>query len=215
MQGLIEDLLTLAQSDIDEMAVEPVDLEQIARSCWSVIGSRDATLTVEADRRVLANRPQLRQLLENLLGNAVEHGSTSPRSQAREDAAGTSSGEPSVATAPEDAVEHGSTSPASNARQDAVENGGKGVTVTVGLVEDGFYIADDGPGIPPDERDRVLEPGWTTNPDGTGLGLNIVCEIAQAHEWDIDVTESAAGGARFEFSGVRTAVGDESVAPSS
>ncbi len=102
-----------------------------------------------------------------------------------------------------------------NLFRNAVEHGGKRVTVTVGLAEDGFYIADDGPGIPPDERDRVLEPGWTTNPDGTGLGLNIVREIAQAHEWDIDVTESAAGGARFEFSGVRTAVGDESVTPSS
>src|SRR6056297_1263481 len=102
-----------------------------------------------------------------------------------------------------------------NLFRNAVEHGGEWVTVTVGLVDDGFYVADDGPGIPSDERDRVLEPGWTSNADGTGLGLNIVCEIAQALEWDIDVTESAAGGARFEFSGVRTAVGDESVAPSS
>ena len=99
-----------------------------------------------------------------------------------------------------------------NLFRNAVEHGGEGVTVTVGLSEDGFYVADDGPGIPPAERDRVLEPGWTSNEDGTGLGLNIVREIAQAHDWDVAVTESASGGARFEFTGVRTAVGDESLA---
>ncbi|WP_435553182.1 PAS domain-containing sensor histidine kinase [Natrinema sp. CGMCC1.2065] len=96
-----------------------------------------------------------------------------------------------------------------NLFRNAVEHGGPDVTVTVALSEGGFAVADDGPGIPPADRDRVLEPGWTTGENGTGLGLNIVREIARAHDWGIDVTESAAGGARFEFTGVRTVSADD------
>ncbi|MEF8907721.1 MAG: ATP-binding protein, partial [Haloarculaceae archaeon] len=44
--------------------------------------------------------------------------------------------------------------------------------------------------------------GYSTAEDGTGLGLNIVEEIAEAHGWDVEVTEGSEGGARFEFTGV-------------
>ncbi len=64
---------------------------------------------------------------------------------------------------------------------------------------DGFYVADDGPGISPEDRDQVFESGYTTADHGTGFGLTIVEQIADAHDWTIDVTESADGGARFEF----------------
>jgi len=74
--------------------------------------------------------------------------------------------------------------------------------ITVGRLPDGFYVADDGPGIPPDERDRVFEPGHSTSEDGTGYGLWIVEEIVTAHGWTVDATESATGGARFEITGV-------------
>jgi signal transduction histidine kinase len=76
------------------------------------------------------------------------------------------------------------------------------VTVTVGDLADdaGFFVADDGPGIPPDERETVFEAGHSTAPDGTGFGLAIVDGIADAHGWTVRVTDSATGGARFEFS---------------
>ena len=64
---------------------------------------------------------------------------------------------------------------------------------------DGFYVADDGRGIPAADRDRVLDAGYTTDDDGTGLGLAIVAEIAESHGWSVAVTESDAGGTRFEF----------------
>ena len=64
------------------------------------------------------------------------------------------------------------------------------------LADGGFAVADDGPGIPADDRDRVFESGYTTG-DGTGLGLAIVKTIAEAHGWTVSVTESDAGGARF------------------
>jgi signal transduction histidine kinase len=100
-----------------------------------------------------------------------------------------------------------------NLFRNAVTHCGEDVTVEVGPLgaDDGavtgFYVADDGPGIPPAERDQVLEPGYTTAVDGTGLGLPIVLEIADAHGWRVDVTESSSGGARFEFTGVAPADG--------
>ena len=65
----------------------------------------------------------------------------------------------------------------------AGRTGGDNVTVTAGELETGFYIEDDGFGIPEAERDDVFEPGFSTNPDGTGLGLRIAKQVAEAHNW--------------------------------
>jgi signal transduction histidine kinase len=74
----------------------------------------------------------------------------------------------------------------------------------VGALPDGFYVEDDGPGIPPDERDDVLKSGFTTSDEGTGFGLAIVCQIADAHDWSVEIVEGSEGGARFEFHGAKT-----------
>ncbi|WP_440991648.1 ATP-binding response regulator [Haloarchaeobius baliensis] len=79
------------------------------------------------------------------------------------------------------------------------------LTIQVGDIGDGFYIADDGCGIPAERRDRIFESGFSTTTDGTGFGLKIVEQIAAAHGWTVDVCESASGGARFEFTGVEFA----------
>jgi PAS domain S-box-containing protein len=89
-----------------------------------------------------------------------------------------------------------------NLFRNAHEHVGDRVTVTVGVDSDTFYVEDDGPGIPPDKREQVLESGYTTNDDGTGFGLSIVTQIAQAHGWGVSVTDGTDGGARFEFSGI-------------
>jgi PAS domain S-box-containing protein len=99
-------------------------------------------------------------------------------------------------------VEHGSTRSRLEA-DDSVEYGGPGVTVTVGDLEDGFYVADDGPGFPEDARDRVLERGFSTDETGTGFGLAIVESIATTHGWRVTVTDGRDGGARIEFTGVQ------------
>ena len=100
----------------------------------------------------------------------------------------------------ENAVEHGSTSnrPADD---DAVEHGGSDVAVALGDTPTGFYVADDGVGIPAEDRDAVFEAGFTTASDngGTGLGLAFVGALADVYDWNVAVTESEAGGARFEF----------------
>lgn len=87
----------------------------------------------------------------------------------------------------------------SNLFANAIEHGGDTVSVTVGGTETGFYVADDGPGIPETDRESVLEHGFTTNERGTGFGLAIVAEIVNAHGWTITVGESEAGGARFDI----------------
>jgi PAS domain S-box-containing protein len=75
-------------------------------------------------------------------------------------------------------------------------------TVTVGALDDGFYIEDDGPGISEEDRETVFESGYSTLEDGTGFGLAIVKEIVEAHGWEISVTDAEAGGARFELTGI-------------
>ncbi len=94
-----------------------------------------------------------------------------------------------------------------NLFDNAVSHAGPGVAVRVGRTDDGegFYVADDGPGIPPEDREEVFDYGYTTESAGTGFGLTIVEEIADAHGWRVSLTGSEAGGARFEFRGVRSA----------
>ncbi|PSP74481.1 hypothetical protein BRC86_05700 [Halobacteriales archaeon QS_3_64_16] len=86
-----------------------------------------------------------------------------------------------------------------NLFRNAIEHGGEDVVVRIGRSDKGFSIADDGPGIPVEERDQVLEHGHTTGESGTGFGLSIVETIADAHDWEIAVAESETGGARFEI----------------
>jgi len=189
METLIEDLLTLAREGDDVDDPEPVDLGALASDAWETTDSRDGALRVAVGGvEILADEARLRQLLENLFRNSVEHGSTSSEG-----------GSPSGNRAPpgDSRTESG----------DAVEHGGEGVTVSVGALADGdgFYVADDGQGIPEDEREQVFETGYTTTSDGTGFGLNIVAKIADAHGWEVRVVESEEGGARFEFTGVEPA----------
>jgi signal transduction histidine kinase len=153
METLIDDLLTMARAGLAIDETTAVDLRTQVTQCWQTLATADATLDVVTDSTVRADESRLRQLLENLVRNAVDHG-------------------------------------------------GPDVTITVGDLADGFYVEDDGPGIPAAERDRVFEHGYSTTDDGTGFGLAIVAEIADAHGWTVSVTESEAGGARFEVAGV-------------
>jgi len=94
-----------------------------------------------------------------------------------------------------------------NLIRNAVEHGGTEATITVGELNNGFYLADNGPGIPPDEREQVFEFGYSTSTEGTGFGLAIVKEIAAAHGWDIRLTENDPHGARFEITRVEIVSG--------
>ncbi|MFB6227194.1 MAG: hybrid sensor histidine kinase/response regulator [Halobacteriales archaeon] len=97
-----------------------------------------------------------------------------------------------------------------NLIRNSVEHNDPPLTVRVGVAEGtegpesaespaGFFLEDDGTGIPDDERDDVFDYGHTLSGDGTGYGLSIVADIVDAHGWDISLSDSAAGGARFEI----------------
>ncbi|MCO8267678.1 PAS domain S-box protein [Haloferax sp. AB510] len=96
-----------------------------------------------------------------------------------------------------------------NLIRNSIEHGGEGVAVTVGEFPGEFYVEDDGVGIPVERRDTIFEAGHTTSRTGTGFGLAIVKQVAEAHGWSVSVTESDTGGARFEITGVTFAAGDD------
>jgi PAS domain S-box-containing protein len=175
---IIEDTLTLARQgeSVDEMAV--IDLPTLARRGWEAVRTGEASLEVPTDLSIRADADRLRHVLENLFRNSVEHGSATPPSQSQEDATGGDDGSAGV-------------------------SGDEPVTVTVGVLdgEPGFYVADDGTGLP-DDREDLFEAGVSTRQDGTGFGLTIVREVVEAHGWEVSATDSETGGARFEITGV-------------
>ncbi len=156
MNTLIEDLLRLAREGERLGETQPVDAGDLIQACWRNVETANSTLVAEFEETIMTDPTRFKQLLENLVRNAVEHG-------------------------------------------------GDGVTVTIGRLEDGFYIADNGPGIDDANIDAIFDVGYTTTPDGTGFGLNIVRRVVDAHDWELSVTESADGGARFEITGVEFA----------
>ena len=155
MEDIIDDVLTLARDGTSIDETEPVSLVSVARASSEVVDADEATLVVDEDRRLTADPTRLRQLLENLYRNAVEHSSPT-------------------------------------------------VTVSVGPLADGFYVADDGPGVAPDDRERIFDSGYSDAENGTGFGLAIVARIAKAHGWSVAATESAEGGLRIEFTDVES-----------
>lgn len=71
-------------------------------------------------------------------------------------------------------------------------------------------VADDGPGVPRDLRDRIFNAFFTTKPQGSGLGLAIVRKIVDAHDGRIDLTSTPGRGTRFQVTlPVSASGGDE------
>ncbi len=89
-----------------------------------------------------------------------------------------------------------------NLFNNAVTHNHEPVTVSISTTGDRIIIEDDGKGIPAEDRELVFESGFSTAGEHTGFGLNIVKQIALGHGWNIEVGESASGGARFEITGV-------------
>jgi signal transduction histidine kinase len=151
-ENLIDDMLSMARNG-EDFDPEPVELGNQAVQAWSTVSTADASLVIETDAIVTADKRQLRRLFENLFRNSIEHG-------------------------------------------------GSAVTVRVETTSEGFYIADNGVGIPASDREKIFDDGVTYDSDGTGYGLAIVRSIVESRGWSIEATASESGGARFDITNV-------------
>jgi len=177
MDHLVTDLLSLAREGQDVGETESVELSTVARESWLHVATGDASLEIADDTTIDADPDRLVELLGNLYRNSVEHCSTDSEGDG----------------APHDATSSQTVCSAT------ADQAGDAPTVTVGTLAEGegFYVADDGPGI--DDDIDPFDTGVTTSEEGTGFGLPIVQSIAEAHGWSVSATESDDGGARFEF----------------
>jgi signal transduction histidine kinase len=188
MERIIDDVLGMVREGQTIDDLEPVQLRKVATYSWNNVDTNGATLTVESSARIKADRGALEHIFENLFRNSVEHG-TPADCQDTDDDAETTGGDPTEETRNEKPVMNDG-------------GGGCGVTVRVGMLDDGFYVEDTGTGIPSEIRATLFESGVTTNDDGTGLGLSIVDKLVTAHDWKIHATTGTDGGARFEITDV-------------
>src|SRR3954452_8404693 len=164
MSVLVEDLLSLARLDeVRPLHIEPVDVTHLAvdavESARAVQPDRPITVTAPPSVTVEGDATQLRQVLANLLTNAVSH---------------TPSGTPVHVRVASD-----------------------GVTAIL-------EVADEGPGLRPEQAGRVFERFSRADPSrarttsgGNGLGLAIVSAIAQAHGGTASVETAVGRGATF------------------
>jgi PAS domain S-box-containing protein len=179
MEAIIDDLLTLAREGDDLGALGAVSLAGVAEAAWASVDTGEALLTVDTSLTVEADEGRLQRLLENLFSNAVSH--AGPRVHVRV-SDGPSGGEGDAVASPADGSDGG-----------ARDTGPTGA----------FAVADDGPGVPASDRDRIFDYGVSSQGDHTGFGLAIVRRVAEAHGWTVAVRDAPGGGAEFVFSGVR------------
>ncbi|RQG93016.1 response regulator [Natrarchaeobius halalkaliphilus] len=155
LEHLITDISEVLKAGSIVSEQTRLEVGTLAESVWDALDSydTDGTLSIDGAPEIVGDERSVTRLLDNLLGNSLEHGT----------------GE---------------------------------VTVRVGELTDGFYVADDGPGIPEQNREKVFEQGFTTKEEngGTGLGMASVRQIALAHGWRIYVDDDdTLGGVRFEI----------------
>jgi signal transduction histidine kinase len=153
-QQIVEGLL-----DLSRVSTPPPGVVDLRELCDDVVARfreaqalENVKVTVEGQGSAPGSAEKLRQVVTNLIKNAVE------------------------AAGPDGSVR--------------IEAKASREWVTVA-------IADSGPGIAPEAKDRLFEPFFTTKPNGTGLGLAVSQAIARAHGGSIEVEQSPAGGALF------------------
>ncbi len=91
-----------------------------------------------------------------------------------------------------------------NAAEAVSSAGARGMVSIEGAIEERagqmwqrISVADNGPGIPPDDLNKIFVPFYTTKPDGTGLGLALVQKIAVQHGGSVEAVNRREGGAAF------------------
>ncbi|MCU4971751.1 PAS domain S-box protein [Halobacteria archaeon AArc-m2/3/4] len=215
MEAIIADVLAIAREGEWAADSEPVDLEEISREAWENVATDDATISIEGSMLLDADRSRMLRLLENLFRNAVEHGTEPPRGRS---AKGEEEGDGDPNAHPDErdtepgssltvrvGVLEGDDSDATEREQGQsaqTTQAKHSETSEPERVESrpvGFFVEDNGRGMPAEIRDYAFDSEVTTSSSGLGIGLWVVREVATGHGWTTEATESETGGARFEF----------------
>ena len=192
-------------SRVVERSPEPLDVGELLRQSCALAGrpagvSLHIEVAPDAPERVFADRVAVTRILVNLLRNAAESllrgGGRSIWLRALAEPSGADGSQPSASAM--------SPSPAAQSRRPS----GRLLVETPALW---ISVEDDGPGVAEADRARLFHPGFSTRPDGAGLGLATSRTLAlrEGGELWLDAT-SADRGARFV---VRLPVGGVGVAP--
>ncbi|WP_435360323.1 PAS domain S-box protein [Haloarchaeobius sp. DFWS5] len=191
MEDIVGDVLALARQGQTVTETEPTDLRSLLEQAWGNVDTKSATLTVTDTFTIEADHSRLLRAFENLFRNAIEHGGETVTVEIGllEPATLDPADGPSLL---DDASEF--EFPEESATPDPEPP-----------TPDGFYVADDGVGMPKEVRENAFNSEFTTSDEGLGIGLWVVREVASAHGWTTRVVESAEGGARFEFTQVQSA----------
>ncbi|WP_225334365.1 ATP-binding protein [Halomicrobium urmianum] len=213
-ETLIDSTGTMAETLLGDTEGDAVDLAAVAAAVCERADERyRATVDCDLpDSAMVRGNESLQSVVSNLVENAVEHGSTSPRS----------------ASPREDAVEHGSTSPGSQALEDgpgepaavdasvrspdgrsashetgasrvAARRAGVGdLTVDVSVAVDGdvvtLRVADDGVGVPDERKASLFEP---RGDEAHGGGLHLAATLVERFDGSISVSDNDPRGAVF------------------
>jgi len=201
MGVLVEDLLLLARLDQQRpLDSRPVDLLTLAADAVHdarvMAPQRSINLTVEpgAAPIVLGDEVRLRQVIGNLMSNALVHTPDGTPVEVRI-RPGTPDGERAGPPVPSGTVPQGQAS--------APRSGVPGAPRRWPTVQ--VEVADHGPGLTPEQADRVFERFYradqarTRQAGGTGLGLAIVSALVTAHGGTVTAEPTPGGGATFRI----------------
>ncbi len=173
---------------IPEGPTSEVDLEELLTRLARLHGREGVEIRVEAADDlplVEAHHDALHRALENLVVNAVEAAGDGGRTAGG--VAGPEAGAPARVVL------------RARAEQRVAREGGNGERAAGGGPAVLIEVEDTGPGVPPELRERIWEPDFTTRTGGSGLGLPLVLQAIRHHRGRIEVTEGAAGGALFRI----------------
>jgi len=86
---------------------------------------------------------------------------------------------------------------------EALRDGQPGKIALTGSLESGGHVviavADNGPGIPADQREKIFVPFYTTKRQGSGVGLTLVLQIATVHGASVSISRTPGGGATISL----------------
>lgn len=147
MDDLVNELLSLARMERDDIDARTIPLQSVVEEAWEYTDSSEATIVLNGPLgQITADETRLLQVFGNLFRNSIEHSSDA-------------------------------------------------VTVEVGLLTDdeGFYVADDGPGMSEGSVAAVESIGEGDSEESFGIGLTSVGRIFTEHGWDLSATNTEDG----------------------